>query len=296
MLSNISKGYISADDIAFQIAPRLNSSGRIDNAMVSFNFLISQNYDQTAKYFFQIEDFNEQRKEIERNLSNQVIKNVDNSKKIILYYDTNLHEGIIGIVASRIVEKFQKPTIIFSLQNEILKGSGRSIGNIDIFKLIESTQHLLLKWGGHKMAGGLSLKLENFEEFQKIILNEIEKYKKDDFNEISKSNLGELDFNDINFTLIEILEKYEPYGEGNPRPTFQAFDVLVIDVKIIGKNKEYLKITVKQEFSSNYIDILVFKTNTNIKIKDKISFEYSIDKTIFRGKVSIQGLFKRFIS
>jgi len=288
----LSKEQITAEDIAFQVAPRLNSSGRIEDASLSFRFLTAQNYDEALQLFERINRLNTERKELEKSIFNRVVESINSDDELLLYYGDDLHEGVIGIVASRLVDKFSKPAIVFSLSNGVLKGSGRSLGNVDIFKTIAKAEHLLLKWGGHKMAGGLSLNLSNFEEFKSIVISEVKNYSKEDFFSQTET-FGEISFKDIGNNLIEVLNKYEPYGESNQKPIFLAKDVEVVEMRQIGKKREFLKIFVEKE--STELEVLIFQSGIEIDVGEIISFEYTVQTSYYRDKMEIKGLLKRLI-
>ena len=163
----LNKSVIGSEDIAFQIAPRINSAGRLEDASISFQFITTNNYFEAETLFQEITSLNNKRKKIENDILEKVIASVDNSQNIIIYYDENIHEGVVGIVASKVVKLFQKPAFILSKKFNHLRGSGRGIGNIDIFQILNHSQDLFLKWGGHKSAGGLSMSVENLEEFRR---------------------------------------------------------------------------------------------------------------------------------
>jgi single-stranded-DNA-specific exonuclease len=205
----------NSEFIAFQIAPRLNAAGRMADAMIAYEFLISKDYERAYNLFLELDRLNNLRKETELEILESI--EVADEDFIVSYGD--YHEGVIGIVASRLVNKYKKPAIVFSEKDGVLKGSGRSLGNIDIFDLVLKTEDLLENFGGHKLACGLSLKKENILEFKNRIQKEINKYKSSDFF-IGDNVLGELLFSEIDEELIQIIEKFEPYGEGNKKPKF----------------------------------------------------------------------------
>ena len=288
----IDKKIILSDDIGFQVAPRLNSSGRMEDAILSFQFLVSDNYFDAVKLFERIDELNQNRKEVEKDIFKKVAESVDNSHSIILHYGENLHEGVIGIVASRIVEKFQKPAFIFSLKDGVIKGSGRTLGNLDIFKILQESKHLFLKWGGHKMAGGVSMKVENFEKFRESAFNTMNNFKKDDFLEISKV-FGELNILDVDFKLFTVLNRFEPFGNMNEKPIFQLSDVLVKQSYRIGKDKQFQKIVIEK--NSKTIDVVVFSDIDDILIGETISFTYRPNINKFRNKTTVQALFDKIV-
>ncbi|WP_456489231.1 single-stranded-DNA-specific exonuclease RecJ [Caminibacter pacificus] len=208
----------NAEDIAFQIAPRLNAAGRMDSANLAYKFLISKDEEEAFRLFLELDALNNQRKETEKEIL-ESIEVEENDKFIVVSGD--YHEGVVGIIASRLVHKYKKPAIVFCDNGEHLKGSGRSLGNIDIFKLVSECSDDILGFGGHKLACGLSIKKENFYKLKEKLNTIIEIYDDDDFF-IEDFVLGELPFREIDFELLDILKSFEPYGEGNPKPKFIA--------------------------------------------------------------------------
>ncbi len=288
-----SKNIISSEDIAFQISPRINSSGRISDASFSLNFILAETEYEANSLLNIINEFNNTRKDIEYNIFKKVLDEVDSSNSIIIYCGEDLHEGVVGIVANRIVEKFNKPAFILSQKGDIIKGSARGIGNIDIYKLIENGSKFLLRWGGHKKAGGLSLKVENFENFQNSLLDSMKIYKETDF--INKKDIfGELDLKYLSKELIILLDNFEPYGEGNERPTFLARDMFVLKAYNIGKSGEYQKLIVRN--NNIFLEALLFKIDIKIEIGAIISFLYRPISSIFKGEEKIQLMIQQIIN
>jgi len=204
--------------IAFQIAPRLNAAGRVAHAGVAFKFLISEDENEAFRLLMELDGFNNLRKEIEKEIVESI--EIDENDDFLIAYG-DYHEGVVGIIASRLVHKYKKPAIVLCDNGEYLKGSGRSLGNIDIFELVSGCEELLEGFGGHKMACGLSIKCENVEKFKKKINTLITKYSEDDFY-IEDFVIGELPFSEIDLELLDILKEFEPYGEANPKPKFVA--------------------------------------------------------------------------
>ncbi|WP_457565104.1 single-stranded-DNA-specific exonuclease RecJ [Caminibacter sp.] len=208
----------TSEFIAFQIAPRLNAAGRVAHAITAFKFLTSKDENEAFRLLIDLDGFNNLRKEIEK----EIIENIEideNDDFLIAHGD--FHEGVVGIIASRLVHKYKKPAIVLSNNGEYFKGSGRSLGNIDIFELVSSCEELLEGFGGHKMACGLSIKEENIEDFKRKINSLMEKYSENDYF-IEDFVIGELPFSEIDLELLDILKEYEPYGEANPKPKFIA--------------------------------------------------------------------------
>ncbi len=273
--SRVLKNYfpnIKSTDISFNIAPRLNAAGRMENARAAFEFLISEDENEALNLYLELDRLNNLRKETEKNILKNIEKNDDN----FILVKGDYHEGVIGIIASRLVHKYQKPAIVFSVKGDELKGSGRSLGNIDIFSLINECSHLLEGFGGHKMACGLSVKEKNFEKLKNLLNMKIKKFDKDDFF-IEDFVLGELPFSEIDFELIDILNFYEPYGEGNPKPKFIA-NAKIEHIHNLKDN--HYKLILSQ--NDIFLPALIFRFNG--EFEEFITFKFTIEENNFRGR------------
>ena len=272
--SRILKRYfhnIKAGDIAFGIAPRLNAAGRMDSARVAFEFLVSENEEEALRLYLELDRLNNLRKETE----SEILDSVEIKDDDFILLKGDFHEGVIGIIASRLVHKYNKPAIVFS-RGEKLKGSGRSLGNIDIFELISECEDLLEGFGGHKMACGLSIKEENFDFLQKKLNEKIKKYNKDDFF-IEDFVLGELNFSEIDLELLDILNNFEPYGEGNPKPKF----ITKAKVENIRNLKEnHYKLILSQD--DIFLPAVIFRYDG--EFDEEIEFKFSVEENNYRGR------------
>ncbi|MCW8837861.1 MAG: single-stranded-DNA-specific exonuclease RecJ, partial [Thiovulaceae bacterium] len=165
----INKPYISSEDIAFSIAPRINAAGRLEDASIALNFFRAENINTSYNFFNQLNTLNEQRKETEAYTTKLAISSVKESDRIIVVAGEDWHEGVVGIVASRLTDKFGRPSIVLNIEDEKAKGSARSIGEVDIYKLLAANNDFLNGFGGHKMAAGLSVDKKNIYNFTKAI-------------------------------------------------------------------------------------------------------------------------------
>ncbi|CAA6813708.1 MAG: Single-stranded-DNA-specific exonuclease RecJ (EC [uncultured Campylobacterales bacterium] len=274
------KDEITFDDLSFLVSPLLNSSGRMYDAIYSYDFLSSKNYTKAYEILSQIAEFNSNRKEVQNSITDQA---KDMSKgtnsDIIVVYKEDWHEGVIGIVASKLTVYFKKPAIVFSVSDGIAKGSARSVGDVDIYNLISKCKKYLLGFGGHKSAAGLGLKLENMQDF----INDINSYAsaldKEQF--ISNENiLCELDIDIVDLSLVDILKKYEPYGIQNPRPSFTLNQERILNKQLLGREKNHQKLYLK-----NNIELLDFNFDVERFEGDELNIECTVSKNEFRGQV-----------
>lgn len=286
----LNKSVITSEDIGFNIAPRLNSAGRLEDASLALSFLTAKDTHTAYTIFEKLSQLNENRKEIEAQTTQEAIKQVDENDKVIVVAGDDWHEGVVGIVASRLTDKFLKPAIVLSINNGIAKGSARSIGEVNIYNLIKENETFLQKFGGHKMAAGLSLKVEDVEEFKKAINKTANNIDEKDF--IPKEYItGVLPTDEIDFELLDILQQFEPYGEGNLKPRFLMEDADIISIKPLGKEKLHSKIEIRQfSHERKTVELLLFRTLLEMPKDKKLKCSYTVSKNEFNGRVSVQLL------
>ncbi|WP_226996937.1 single-stranded-DNA-specific exonuclease RecJ [Campylobacter pinnipediorum] len=286
------KDRFECDDISFLIAPLINSAGRMDDAINSFNFLRTKNINDAYKYLDVIVEFNNSRKEEEKILFEDSKKCINANEHIIVTWGENWHEGVIGIVASRLAKHFKKPAIVFSVDKNKAKGSARSVGKIDILSLIAEHEELLMSFGGHQGAAGLVCDPINLDKFKESINNscflmDLHKFSTND------EFLGEISPKEIDYSLLEILEYFEPYGQKNPRPIFKIQNVTVKNDKLIGKEQNHLKLILQK--GEKTLEALFFNFTRHVRTGEKIDIVFSVSKNSFRGLITPQLLIKEII-
>ncbi len=289
--SILSKESLISDDIGFFIAPKLNSAGRMDDATIALDFLLSEDSFSANESLSLLDELNNYRKTLQEDISNKANLKIDKNKNAIIVWDENWHEGVIGIVASKLSNLYKKPAFIFTVQeNNIAKGSVRANSNINLYELISKASHLLIGFGGHKNAAGLSLKLENIEEFEKIINEELENFKDDLHIEID--TLGELDVSSVDLEFLSIIEGFEPYGLENHRPIFKISNVNLVKYDLIGRDKNHLKLTL----DSNGVIFEAIKFNdSNKNIPNILNLIVSVAKNEFKGVITPQFLIQEIL-
>jgi len=289
----LAKSSISSEDIAFQIAPRINSAGRLEDASIALEFFTALNPHAAFKQFEILGQLNDLRKETEAETTKEALACGNPDDDIIVVAGEDWHEGVVGIVAARLVEHFGKPAIVLSIKDGVAKGSARSIGEVSIYKLIKANEHLLTKFGGHKMAAGLGLLEENIEEFTHAINKTASKLHKDDF--LPKEDItGILNTDDIDLELLNILEQFEPYGEANHRPRFLIQDAEVVSIKLMGKDKSHSRIEIRQnKHEIKTLELIAFKTVFEMPKNRKISCSYTVAKNEWNNKISAQLLINK---
>lgn len=297
---------ISVSDIVFKIGPRLNASGRLQSAKEAVKLLIIPE-ESTAdritleKMAEKIDQYNLDRKKLDKNITEEAteeLENADdfNTQSSIVVYNPNWHKGVVGIVASRLTERYYKPTIVLTHSNGCATGSGRSVQGFDIYKAIESCRDLLENFGGHMYAVGLSMKEENVPEFQR----RFEKYVSENLSEEQRLPQIDIDacidFCDITPKFFRLLKQFSPYGPENMKPIFvtrRTFDYGTS--KVVGKEQEHLKLELidsKSECIMNGIAFGMSEFNDYIKSLNPVDISYSIEENTFNGNTTIQLVIK----
>lgn len=289
----LNKSSITAEDIAFQIAPRINSAGRLEDASIALEFFTSPDTHTAYKQFELLGKLNDLRKETEKQTTQDAIGKVNENDSIIVVSGEGWHEGVVGIVAARLVDKYAKPAIVLSIKNGVVKGSARSIGEVSIYELIKENESFLTKFGGHKMAAGLGLKEENIDLFRKSINASALSIDPKDF--IPKESVtGILSTDDIDFELLQLLDNFEPFGEANKRPTFFIKEAEVVNIKLMGADKSHSRIEIRQySHQRKTIELIAFRTIFEMPKNKKITCSYTVSKNEFNNKITPQLLLNK---
>ena len=236
---------VNEETIGFQIAPRLNALGRLDDPNPAIELLTGWDEEVAAEIAQMIDEKNSERKVIVENIFNQALTMITDEPVQILYHK-DWHKGVLGIVAGRLLEQFHKPIIMLAEEEGILRGSARSIENFNIFEALNEHRELFMAFGGHKQAAGMTFALENVEAIKQVMLDFIQE---NDIDMSEKSSLevqGSLQFDEISLETIRSLEKLSPYGMDNPKPHFLLTDYQVEQARSMGKDNSHLKLKLVQ--------------------------------------------------
>ena len=287
--------------LSYWFIPKINAAGRLGDAARAVKLFTTSNPQLANEIALDLENENEKRKAITSNHENDAKRMVDTSydlknKKIIILHNTDWHFGIIGIVASRIKELYNRPTIIMTEEDGLYKGSCRSIPGYDIVNALHHCSKLLENYGGHPMAAGLSIKKDKLDMF----CNKINLYT----NEQVTDNLDpiinidyELKFSEINNRFINFLNYLEPFGPGNPKPIFVTRNVNGIsDVQLLGRERETIKFQIKnQDYVLSIIGFKMLEHYEKLLSGKNLDIVYTIDKNYWNGTYSIQLVLKDII-
>ena len=289
---------LSMSDIIFKIGPRINASGRMENGKKSVDLLVEREYSLAFNQAKHIDEYNEQRKDVDRQMTeeaNQIVARLESQKhqSSIVLYDEHWKKGVIGIVASRLTEIYFRPTVVLTRDENLATGSARSVAGFDVYAAIKSCRDLLLNFGGHTYAAGLTMKWADVKEFRKRFQTFVEEHIEPEQREAILDIDAVIDFKDITKKLHSDLKHFAPFGPGNPKPLFCTLDVYDFGTsKVVGREQEHIKLELVDSKSNNVMNGIAFGQSASARyIKSKRSFDiaYTVEDNVFkRGAVQLQ--------
>lgn len=292
---------LSAYHIGFVIGPCLNASGRLDTAKRALELLCAKNKKEADILAGDLKALNDNRKDMTAIAVEEAIRQVEETKlkedNVLVIYLPDCHESLAGIVAGRIRERYYKPTFILTKAEEGLKGSGRSIDSFHMYEELNKCKHLMTKFGGHKLAAGLSLEEINLEDLRKT-LNQNAELTEDDLTPKVAIDM-QLPFQYIDENLIAQLELLAPFGKGNTKPIFVEKDLEILSSKVFGKTQNVLKMRVKDSTGSimdatYFGDTAAFLAYYEARKGEKAAFTYYPTVNEYQGRRSLQIVIQNF--
>ena len=289
----ISSGYknIDSNTISFGVAPRINACGRMGHADEALKLFLSKDIYEVNELTRKLNNYNTLRQEKEKAIYEDAINQIEtkklNEKNAIIIAGENWHHGVIGIVSSKITDLYFKPSILLCYENDLAKGSGRSIPGFDLHDALMKCQNTIEKFGGHAMAIGITIKKENFDKFS----SEVEEVAKEaKINEIIPIiNIdAKIDLEEINKDIVESLKQLEPFGEGNKMPIFVFKNLKIDSIRSLTEGK-HIKLTLKN--ANTVIDAIGFNLGylaDEYRIGDKIDVVGTLEINSFNGVESLQ--------
>ena len=292
-VTGVSRESINAYHIGFVLGPCLNASGRLDSAKRALKMLVTDDRAEAERHAGELKDLNEERKKLTSEAVDKAVDMVENSSlkddKVLVIFLPDCHESIAGIVAGRIREKYYKPVIVLTRGEQEAKGSARSIESYNMFEKLSECKDLFTRFGGHPMAAGLSLPEENIPEFRRRI-NEHCNLSEEDLTETVWIDVP-MPLEYINEKLILELGGLEPFGKANPKPVFADKNISIRNIRAIGKDKQYTRMTITKD-SGIVIDAVGFFPCTELETvynkNGRISCTYYPEINEFRDKKQIQ--------
>ncbi len=299
-LKNVKKKTLSITDVVFQIAPKINAAGRIKHGNHAVSLLSETDYTTALQYANDIENYNTERKELDKKITKEALHQLKVNKEetgrvTSVVYDPSWHKGVIGIVASRLIEKHYRPTLVFTKSGDKLAASARSVLGFDVYNALEQCTEYIEQFGGHKYAAGLTLLPENYDKF------------KAKFEEVVKNTIDEklltpeitidlkLSFSEIDQKFYRILKQFGPFGPQNMHPIFITETVKDTGyAKCVGEDDAHLRFTATQPSSNKFVGI-AFGMGAKLPVvsnKKPFNVAYVLDENEWQGNTSLQLMVK----
>lgn len=295
IINQVKKEELNITDVVFIVAPRINAAGRMKHGNYAVTLLTEMNFDLAQQYAAEIEEFNTDRREADQRITEEALLQIEKNKEqegfTTVVYHEDWHKGVIGIVASRLIETYYRPTLVFTKSGDKLAASARSVSGFDVYNALESCSEHIEQFGGHKYAAGLTLKEENYEAFKQAFEDEVSKT-------IDKSLLTpeikvdlNIDLHHVNDKLWRIIRQFAPFGPGNMTPIFMTENLKDTGYgKCVGEDDKHLRITVTQPGADKIVCIGFGLGDKYDIISNRKPFKavYSIDENHWNGSVSLQ--------
>lgn len=295
IINQLKKDTLTITDVVFTIAPRINAAGRMKHGQYAVDLLTEVDFDTAVTYAEEIEEFNTDRRDTDKTITvealAQIIENKEEQRLTSVVYQEDWHKGVIGIVASRLIETYYRPTLVFTKSGDKLAASARSVSGFDVYNALEACSEHIEQFGGHMYAAGLTLKEENYDAFKQAFEDEVSKTI--DRNlltpEIKIDTALELSAIDDKFW--RIVKQFAPFGPGNMTPIFMSEDLKDTGYgKCVGEDDKHIRCTVTQSGREKFVCIgfnLGDKLNL-IKDRNRFKAVYSVDENHWQGNVSLQ--------
>lgn len=283
-------GRIDESKISFNIGPRINAAGRMKTGKIIVDLLVEDDVNRANILSNEVEFLNQNRRRIEKNVVDDALKQIDNERFTNIVYGKGWNQGVLGIVASRIIEKSYKPTIVMTESNEdILTGSVRSVKDYDVYQSLSDCKDNIIQYGGHKYAAGLKIKKSKFDIF------------KNQFEDIVKDSIGQkmfkrsfsydllIDFSKLTIENIKIIKRMAPFGLGNKRPVFRTNNCFIDSkLKFLGKEDQIVKSKIKDKNGSQLPFICFDKKSELVNLQSSFDVLYNVNLNSFSGKEIIE--------
>ncbi|MDO4868322.1 MAG: single-stranded-DNA-specific exonuclease RecJ [bacterium] len=283
----------NSSTLGFVLGPRINSAGRLETAEKALELMLEKDSFRALEKAKYLDELNKKRRKLQSDaleIAIQKAKDFENDKVLVIA-DKNFNDGIIGIVASGLMEKFKKPVFVISIEGEIAKGSARSFGEFSASQAVDKAREIIIKGGGHDAAAGVTLPTSKIDDFRKIVNQFYDSLNlKDQLKYLlPKVDIQLEDFSPISLNLFEKITKLEPFGNGNEEPTFEIKKVRVMDRQEMGDKKQHLKLTLTD--GENEIKMLKFNAPEEFfaEIGEEIDVVFSLGLNEWQGQKNIEG-------
>ncbi|WP_196895280.1 single-stranded-DNA-specific exonuclease RecJ [Aureivirga marina] len=297
-LKDSSTKEMTISDVVFGIAPKINAAGRIKHGLNAVKLLTETDAEDARIFAKEINYFNKQRKDLDKQITKeallQIVKNDEISKMSSVVYDENWHKGVIGIVASRLIETYYRPTIVFTKSNGKLTASARSVKGFDVYEAIDKCSEFIEQFGGHKYAAGLTILEENYENFK----NKFEQIVSETLPEELKTEEiaidSEIDFEEITPRFYAILRQFAPFGPSNMKPIFTCSNLKANIARKIGADANHLKLQIADSKQNMQMQAVGFYLGKKLEIAENSEFSaaFQVDLNTWNGKQELQLILK----
>lgn len=300
-ISGLDRKEINISDIVFKIGPRINASGRMYSGKEAVELMVATDLEEARSKCLDINEYNQERKDLDKGITEQALNDIEKDVKLhdhksTVLYDANWHKGIIGIVASRLIEKYYRPTIILTKSNGKITGSARSVAGFNIYNAIEHCKDLLENFGGHKFAAGLTMKEENLEafkdRFETFVASKIQPVQTIPQIDID----SKLNFSNITPKFFRVLKQFAPFGPENMKPVFITEDVRDSGgTRLVGKEADHVKVELADPEDGIVMGGIAFSMSQfheHLKKSRPVDICYTIEENSFNGNRYIQLMIK----
>jgi len=295
IIHQLKKEVLTITDVVFIIAPRINAAGRMKHGNYAVELLMEQNFDTAKTMAAEIEVFNNNRRDLDKLITQeglqQILENGEEKKFTTVVYQKDWHKGVIGIVASRLIETYYRPTLVFTKSGDKLAASARSVKGFDVYNALDASSEYIEQFGGHKYAAGLTLLEENYEDFKQ----KFEQVVHDSISEELRSPEiiidTEIEFSEISPKFYRILKQFGPFGPQNKKPVFLAKRLKDTGCsKKVGADGDHLKLSLIDENGSKFngIGFNLGKWHTEISKGNLMDIIFSIDENYWNGNTTLQ--------
>jgi len=290
------QGAITVSDVVFKAAPRINAAGRIEHGKYAVSLLTETSPEQALQKAKQIDELNSERKELDSSIAaealDQIERNGEQNRYTSVVFSEQWHKGVIGIVASRLIEHYYRPTIVFTKSGDKYAASARSVQGFDIYEALEQCSEHLEQFGGHKYAAGLTLLPEQYPLFKEAFETVVKQTINPELRTPKLSIDTTLPLSKLTQKFYNVLKQFEPFGPCNLPPLFYAENVVDTGfAKHIGKNNEHLKLCLREVGSAPYFDAVGFSLGHKLPLITSgkpFSIVYSVEENLWNGKLSLQ--------
>jgi len=295
LIHQIKKQTLDITDVVFIIAPRINAAGRIKHGNHAVELLTEFDFEQAQQFAAEIEQYNSDRKDLDKQITkeafNQIEVNQEQDRFTTVVYQEDWHKGVIGIVASRLIETYYRPTLVFTKSGDKYAASARSVKGFDVYNALDACSDYLEQFGGHMYAAGMTLKEENYAAFKEAFEKQVQDTIHPEMRTPEIEIDAEINFSDITPKFFRILKQFEPFGPQNMTPVFLTKNIIDTGYgKTMGKDEEHLRLFVKQN-NSEGIAAIGFGLGNKIGLTKGQQFfdaAYCIDENEWNGNVSTQ--------